>query len=171
MALSLPAVFLFYHIVEFACAVARPFLRRAQKAIKRIHRQGKTLVDAADVACANDRNEFGKVVLLRHTPFRSATTDVGHIWVRCNIDFQLMPRTLDPTSSLRQRCLLTVLHNPHINRRSSLRRIRNSLWQCTVCGYSSLIRRCCGASSIRMWLCTKQLTTAIIISRSIRGNR
>ena len=33
---------------------------------------------------------------MRHTPFRSATTDVGQVWGRCNIDFQFMPRTLDP---------------------------------------------------------------------------
>ena len=71
-------------------------MRLGQKAIKRIRRRGKKLVEAAYVACTNDRNEFGKVVLVRHTPFRSATTDVGQVWGRCNINFQFMPRTLDP---------------------------------------------------------------------------
>ena len=73
-----------------------PVFRRAQKAIKRIRWKEKTLVDALYVACTNDRNEFGKAVLVRHTPFRPATTDVAQTWGRCNRDFQLMPRTLDP---------------------------------------------------------------------------
>ena len=53
-------------------------------------------MQAPYVACTNARNEFGKVVLVRDTPFRSTTTDVGQIWGRFNIDFQFMPRTLDP---------------------------------------------------------------------------
>ena len=81
--------FFFYHIVEFACGAV-------QKTIKRIRRRGKKLVEAPYVACSNDRNEFGKVVLERHTPFRSSTTDVGQNCFRCNMDFQFMPRTLDP---------------------------------------------------------------------------
>ena len=80
--------FLFYHIVEFACGAV-------QKTIKRIRRRGKKLVEAPYVACSNDRNEFGKVVLVRHTPFRPSTTDVGQSCFRCNIDFQFIPRTLD----------------------------------------------------------------------------
>ena len=88
--------FLFDHILECACSAVQPALRLGQKAIKRIRRKGKKLVEAPYVACTNDRNEFGKVVLVRHTPFRSATTDVGQNWGRCNIDFQFMPRTLDP---------------------------------------------------------------------------
>ena len=64
--------------------------------LKRIRRRGRKLVETACVANTNDRNEFGKVVVVRHTPFRSATTDVGQVWGRCNIDFQFMPRTLDP---------------------------------------------------------------------------
>ena len=54
-----------------------------------------------------------------------------------------------PTGSSHQRCLLAVLHKPQINRRSSHRRIPNSLWRCTVCGYSSLVRPCCGDAFIR----------------------
>ena len=60
-----------------------------------MRRRGTKLVEAAYVASTNDRNEFGKVVVVRHTPFRSATTDAGQVWGRCNIDFQFMPRTLD----------------------------------------------------------------------------
>ena len=48
------------------------------------------------IASTNERNEFCKVVLQRDTPFRSASTDVAQYWGRCNIDFQFMPRTLDP---------------------------------------------------------------------------
>ena len=88
--------FFFYHSLEFACSAVQPAARLGQKAIKRIRRRGKKLVEAPYVACTNDRNEFGKVVLVRHTPFRSATTDVGQVWGRCNIDFQFMPRILDP---------------------------------------------------------------------------
>ena len=68
--------------------------------MKCISRRGKKLVETAHVASTNDRNEFGKVILVRHTPFRSATTDVGQVWGRCNIDFQFMPRTLDPDQFL-----------------------------------------------------------------------
>ena len=95
MAELLPVAF-FFHIVEFACSAAQPAIRLGQTAVKRLRRKGKKLVEAAYIACTNDRNEFGKVVPVRHTPFRSATTDVGQVWGRCNIDFQFMPRTLDP---------------------------------------------------------------------------
>ena len=72
------------------------FVLRGQEVVKRIRRRGKKLVETAYVANTNDHNEFGKVGVVRHTPFRSATTDVGQVWGRCNIDFQFMPRTLDP---------------------------------------------------------------------------
>ena len=82
--------FAFFHIVVFM------FMLRGQEVAKRIRRRGKKLVETAYVANTNDHNEFGKVGVVRHTPFRSATTDVGQVWGRCNIDFQFMPRTLDP---------------------------------------------------------------------------
>jgi hypothetical protein len=81
--------FFFFHIVTFVSDAL-------QDGVKRIRRRGKKLVKSAHVASTNERNEFGKVVVVRHTPFRSATTDVGQAWGRCNIDFQFMPRTLDP---------------------------------------------------------------------------
>ena len=64
-------------------------------AVKRIRRRGKQLVPQAHIASTNTRNEFGRVVVRRDTPFRSATNDVGQALDRCNIDFQFMPRTLD----------------------------------------------------------------------------
>ena len=89
--------FFFFHIVVFACeALANP----GQTAVKRIRRRGKKPVETAYVASTNDRNEFCKVIVVRHTPFRSATTDAGQVWSRCNIDFQFMPRTLDPDQVL-----------------------------------------------------------------------
>ena len=58
------------------------------------------LVKEAFIASTNERNEFCKPVLERKTPFRSASTDTGQNWGRCNIDFQFMPRTLDPDQVL-----------------------------------------------------------------------
>ena len=52
------------------------------------------LVKEAFIASTNERNEFCKPVLERKTPFRSASTDAGQNWGRCNIDFQFTPRTL-----------------------------------------------------------------------------
>ena len=46
--------FFFYHILEFACSAVQPALRQGQKAIKRIRRKGKKLVDATYVAWTND---------------------------------------------------------------------------------------------------------------------
>ena len=89
--------FFFFHIVVFACEA---LANLGQTAVKRIRRRGKKPVETAYVASTNDRNEFCKVIVVRHTPFRSATTDVGQVWGRCNIDFQFMPRTLDPDQVL-----------------------------------------------------------------------
>jgi hypothetical protein len=61
--------------------------------MKRIRRRGKKLVTSPYIAITNERNEFCKPVLQRDTPFRSASTDVGQNWGRCNLDFQFMPRT------------------------------------------------------------------------------
>ena len=63
--------------------------------VKRIRRRGKQLVSKAYIATTNLRNEFGRVVVRRDTPFRSASNDVAQALDRCNIDFQFMPRTLD----------------------------------------------------------------------------
>ena len=44
------------------------------------------------MANTNIHNELGRVQVERHTPFRGASTDVGQCGVRCNFDFQFMPR-------------------------------------------------------------------------------
>ena len=44
------------------------------------------------VASTNVHNELGRVQVERHTPFRGSSTDVGQCAVRCNLDFQFMPR-------------------------------------------------------------------------------
>ena len=49
------------------------------------------------IAITNERNEFCKPILERDRPFRSASTDVGQNWARCNVDLQFMPRTIDPS--------------------------------------------------------------------------
>ena len=85
--------FFFFHIVVFICETIAGF---GKTVAKRIRKRSKKLVETAYVANTNDRSEFGKVIVVRHTPFRSATTDVGQVRGRCNIDFQFMPRTLDP---------------------------------------------------------------------------
>ncbi len=87
----------FFHIVVFACEA---LANLGQTAVKSIRRRRKKLVETAYVASTNDRNEFCKAIVVRHTPFRSATTDVGQVLGRCNIDFQFMPRTLDPDQIL-----------------------------------------------------------------------
>ena len=63
---------------------------------KRIRRRGKKLVKEPYIAITNEHNEFCKAVVQRDTPFRSASSDVAQNWGRCNVDFQFMPRTLDP---------------------------------------------------------------------------
>jgi len=68
----------------------------AQTITKRIRRRGKKLVESPYIAVTNERNEFCRAELQRDTPFRSSSTDVGQNWGRCNVDFQFMPRTLDP---------------------------------------------------------------------------
>ena len=87
--------FWFFHILVFTyiCAALSGI---SETITKRIRRRGKKLVEAPYIAITNERNEFCKPVLQRDAPFRSASTDVGQNWGRCNIDFQFMPRTLDP---------------------------------------------------------------------------
>ena len=65
-------------------------------ATRRIRRRGRKLVPQAYIASTNEHNEFCRAVVQRATPFRSATTDAGQVWGRCNIDFQFMIRSLDP---------------------------------------------------------------------------
>ena len=87
--------FFFFHIKVFDYAAQ--VLRGTETIIKRIRRRGKQLVKSPYIATTNERNEFCKPILQRDTPFRSASTDVGQCWGRCNIDFQFMVRTIEPS--------------------------------------------------------------------------
>ena len=83
--------FFFFHIVIFTymCAVADKLVTKA------FRRRGKKLVTTAHIAMTNEHGEFCRVAVPRHTPFRSASSDVGQTWSRSNNDFQFMPRALD----------------------------------------------------------------------------
>ena len=87
--------FFFFHILVFHY-LAMAVHGLGEAITKRIRRRGKKLVSSPYIAITNERNEFCKPVLQRDTPFRSASTDVGQNWGRCNVDFQFMPRTIDP---------------------------------------------------------------------------
>ena len=88
--------FFFFHVLVFTYVVTT--LQGVGETItKRIRRRGKKLVKSPYIAITNERNEFCKPVLRRDTPFRSSSTDVGQNWGRCNIDFQYMHRTIDPS--------------------------------------------------------------------------
>jgi len=87
--------FWFFHILVFTY-VFTALAGIAETITKRIRRRGRKLVETPYIASTNERNEFCKPILQRDTPFRSASTDVGQNWGRCNVDFQFMPRTLDP---------------------------------------------------------------------------
>jgi len=103
--------FFFFHILVFTY-VAMALHGIGETITKRIRRRGKKLVSAPYIAITNERNEFCKPILQRDTPFRSASTDVGQDWGRCNIDFQFMPRTIDPShfmeASAESSCVLQV---------------------------------------------------------------
>ena len=88
--------FFFFHILVFTY-VSMALHGIGESITKRIRRRGKKLVSAPYIAITNERNEFCKAVLQRDTPFRSSSTDVGQNWGRCNVDFQFMPRIIDPS--------------------------------------------------------------------------
>jgi hypothetical protein len=87
--------FWFFHILVFTYVCAG-LAGIAETITKRVRRRGRKLEETPYIASTNERNEFCKPILQRDTPFRSASTDVGQNWGRCNVDFQFMPRTLDP---------------------------------------------------------------------------
>ena len=78
--------FLFYVVLVFT--IIEEGIGRAKQA----HRRGKGPIKKPYVASTNARNEVGRVQVERHTPFRGATSDVAQCAVRCNFDFQCMPR-------------------------------------------------------------------------------
>jgi hypothetical protein len=89
----------FFHILVFTYAF-KALAGIAETITKRIRRRGRKLVETPYIASTNERDEFCKPILQRDTPVRSASTDVGQNWARCNVDFQFMPRTLDPDQFL-----------------------------------------------------------------------
>ena len=84
--------FLLFHIVflTFLCKEMQKMITKA------FRRRGKELVPQAHIALTNDHGELFRAVVRRDTPFRSASSDVGQTWGRCNCDFQFMPRALEP---------------------------------------------------------------------------
>ena len=96
--------FWFFHIVELTCLSAvmgcssaeQPAENATETTTRRIRRRGKQLVPESRIASTNEHNEFCRALVRRSTPFRSSTTDAGQVWGRCNVDYQLMLRTLDP---------------------------------------------------------------------------
>ena len=64
----------------------------AVERVVRVRRRGKEIVREAYIASSNVHNELGRAQVERHTPFRGATSDVGQSGLRCNLDFQFMPR-------------------------------------------------------------------------------
>jgi len=79
----------------FFFIVVLTVVRNGVSTVKKIRRRGKQLVSQAYIARTNQRNEFGRVMVRRDRPFRSASNDVAQPLGRCNIDFQFMPRALD----------------------------------------------------------------------------
>ena len=60
--------------------------------VRRVRRRGKKLVPEPFIATTHEHNELGRVQVIRRTPFRAPTSDVGQTAARCNLDFQFMPR-------------------------------------------------------------------------------
>ena len=78
--------FFFYVVLAFKILVG------CVERIVQIRRRGKALVVEPRIETTNERNELGRVQVERHTPFRGATSDIAQRAVRCNVDFQFMPR-------------------------------------------------------------------------------
>ena len=60
--------------------------------VRRVRRRGKKLVPEPFIATTNEHNELGRVQVIRRTPFRAPTSDVGQTAAICNLDFQFMLR-------------------------------------------------------------------------------
>ena len=64
--------------------------------VKRILRRGKQLVASAFIASTNERNEYGRTVLLRTHPFTSYSLDLLQSALECNGDYQFQDRAVPP---------------------------------------------------------------------------
>ena len=80
--------FFFFRIMSFEV------VENGKKVIRRIRRKGKALVLSPFITSSNAHNEFGRAMVLRCTPFRSTSTDVGQAATRSNFDFQFMERSI-----------------------------------------------------------------------------
>jgi hypothetical protein len=58
----------------------------------RILRRGKRLQEEAHIASTNERNEYGRAILVRRQPFRSSSSDLVQASTRSNGDLQFMDR-------------------------------------------------------------------------------
>ena len=90
------------------CAVLRKLLWVSGRRLSSACVEWEQLVGTPYIACTNDRHEFGNTVVVRHTPFRSATSDAAQTWGRCKMSSSSCLVRSIPISSLPQRRLLTV---------------------------------------------------------------
>ena len=100
-------------------------LEAGQAVNKKIRRRGKRLVQQAFVAATNVRNEFGRVVVERLHPFRSASNDICQAACRCNFDVQFMPRAM-PDGLMEQGTMPKMSFYGY----RSLSRVRKQIIQC-----------------------------------------
>ena len=70
----------------------------------RVLRRGKALVKEAYNATSNERNEHGSFVPERRHPFRSSSSDVHQVVLRCNGDVQIKDRAVPTDASARTSC-------------------------------------------------------------------
>ena len=61
---------------------------KIEGSVKYVSRRGIELLGAAQIACGNDENEYGKALTPRHHPFRSSSSDLLQSVLRCNCDYQ-----------------------------------------------------------------------------------
>lgn len=86
-----PCRFDFFHIVILKIHIDR---------LTKIRRRGKEIVNQPHILSTTARNQFGVVALERPQPFRSASSDIGLVTMRCNNDFKFMPRGFPDTETL-----------------------------------------------------------------------
>ena len=80
--------FLFFHIKVFT------YMEGLKDKIKRVLRRGKELVPTPYLAETNERNEYGRAMVLREHPFRSSSSDLAQAALQCNVDAQFQDRAV-----------------------------------------------------------------------------
>ena len=81
------AVSFFYRVVEL-----HTLDESGEDKLRKVRRRGRDIVSKPYITATNDRNEFGLTQVERPQPFRAASSDVGVVCCRCNLDFKYMPR-------------------------------------------------------------------------------